>query len=839
MLTGFGRDLALAARRLWQTPIFTVFAVLSLAVGVGLTTAVYSIVDTIFWTESGVAEPDRTAVIKSPDGVASDVRWIVSRPDYDDFRKSQRSFERLAASQVIYPAVATADTTEVLQAEAVDAEYFRVVGVNAALGRNLLPDDDAARASVVVLGHELWRLRFGADPAIAGKSVRIFGRPFEIVGVLPRDYGGITPGPARATQLWIPLGSVNESLPLPSRGRDGRGPRRLTMVGRLAAGVSIEAAQTEVAGLAAAFDRSHPLPPDATSGRATARHWRPETIRQLRARADQGLGRFGLLLIVLIALVLLVACTNLSNLVLARGTMRHQEFAVRRALGAPRWRLVREQCAESVILALLGGIGAYLLLRVLVTTMDAELPMAGNWIVSIQPEINATVLAVSAVAMLLSLLVFGLEPALQLTRKTDVRDDLASSAGNVVGVPKAKRQRTLLRWQVAISAGFFVVASMTVRYLAAEARHDSGIELDRIAVGHIDCYMQRWDEARVRRTIARILDEARREPGVEAAAASSGLPFGTTFEPGARFARPDDPKLAKGERDGGSLIISTPDYFRTTGTRIVYGRGFDDRDDATAPQVVVLSESTARSTFGTANAVGRQLLVRISPRTIPATDGPDVLTTVVGIAADTDTTHFFGRRSGDTVYRPLAQVYSPWMTLVVRAGDPDHAAAAIRRAVRRADPDLALSGKHVGGGRRVLTGPYMFLRTAALTALGLGLVTLLLAMAGLYGVQSHIVAHRTREIGVRMSFGATASQIRSMVLKDGYRPVIQGLLIGLFIGFGGRALVRALFDGRVAVFDVWMFTLVPIPLLLAAFFACYLPARRASRVDPNIALRHL
>jgi putative ABC transport system permease protein len=538
----------------------------------------------------------------------------------------------------------------------------------------------------------------------------------------------------------------------------------------------------------------------------------------------------------LIALVLVVACTNLANLVLARGTMRQQEFAVRRALGASRWRLVREQSSESLLLAIGGGLSAWILMQVLINTFDFEVPLGKAWMtVSAQPEISAGALAVSAGALLLSLVVFGLEPALQLTR-TEVRADLAAGSGSV-GVPKAKRQRTLLRWQVAISAGFFIIATLSVRYLVAESRHDSGVDLDRIAVAPIDFYLQRVDEDRARRTAQQIVDAVREQPGVDGVTVSTGMPFGSQMNPRLLVSTTDKSITASPDQEGTSLVAATPDYFRVTGIAILRGRGFDDRDDAGAPPAVVLSESIALKLLGSSDVVGRQLLIKVDTvfRGV-GVEQPTRTATIVGVAEDTDRGNFPGRR-GEMAYMPLAQAYSPWMTVVARAKDAATATAALRAGIRQAVPDLGVES--IAGGRTTLGGPFVFLRTAGLIAVSLGALTLLLAMVGLYGVQSHIVAHRTREIGVRMSLGATAAQVRAMVLKDGYKPVLQGLGIGLFIGIAGRAIVRSYIAVEVAVFDPWMLLLVPIPLLLAAFFACFLPARRASRVDPNVALRHL
>jgi hypothetical protein len=261
---------------------------------------------------------------------------------------------------------------------------------------------------------------------------------------------------------------------------------------------------------------------------------------------------------------------------------------------------------------------------------------------------------------------------------------------------------------------------------------------------------------------------------------------------------------------------------------ILHGRGFDDRDHAAAAPVVVLSEFTARRIFGTSDAVGRLLVVEGHVR---------VTATVIGIAGDTDVGYVFGE-SRPVVYLPLAQRYEPFLAIVARStGDAATAVRALRGALRQVDPDLAV--EVIGTGRTVLAGASVFLRAAGVTALALGAVTLALAMVGLFGIQSHIVAHRTREIGVRISLGASPRQIQQMVLRDGYRPVVEGLAIGLFIGVIGRMIVRAYTDLEVSVVDPWLFFVVPIPLIVAAFCACYFPAHRAAGVDPNVALRHL
>jgi putative ABC transport system permease protein len=281
------------------------------------------------------------------------------------------------------------------------------------------------------------------------------------------------------------------------------------------------------------------------------------------------------------------------------------------------------------------------------------------------------------------------------------------------------------------------------------------------------------------------------------------------------------------------LLSATPGLFRTIGVAILQGRGFDDRDDAGAAPVAVLSESTARKLFGTTEVLGRKLLVKAL---YYRGEGDVQSVTVVGLARDTDVTHLFSS-NGSLIYVPFAQSYQRSVSVVARAKDAETATRALRNAIRRADPELGVQA--AGTGRVMLAGPYVMLRTVGIGAVALGALTLLLAMFGLYGVQSQIVTQRTREIGLRMSVGASSGQIRRMVLKQGSAPVLQGLALALFIGVVGRAIIQSMTPIPIGVIDPLMLALVLIPVALAASCACYLPARRASRVDPNVALRHL
>ena len=825
-------DVKLAVRRLLATPLFTLFAVASLAAGVGVTTAIYSVIRSVFFQNSGIREPDRVAFIVSPhDGRL--VNAAISLPDLEDLRRGQQSFIALAGSVAFQPALASPSTTEVVMAEAVEGAYFTTLGVAAAMGRVIEPGDDRAGARVAVLSHKLWRGRFASDRGIIGQTIRVAGLPFEVIGVAPPSFvgsGGRQGFRIFSTAVWIPLKAesapraASPASPIPAREQ-----RRLRVFGRLAPSVTVGRASGELAAIAAALDTAYPPPPHLKFQHISERSW----TAKLASTPDEVanvLDRFGLTLIGFVALVLVVACTNLGNLVLARGTTRQQELAVRYALGASRWRLVREQLAESLVLAVAGAVGSYIVFRTLQVVMDTEFNFAmlfgGRWTLTVRPELDLTALAIAAASLLVSLVVFGLEPALQLTRTRDVRGEVAAGA---TGPARTRRHRLLLRWQVAIAAGFFIVATMFVKYTIAEARHDSGVEMDRFGMAVLTFEKQGWDEPRVRRTLDRVVEEARKDAAIASISISAGMPFGIVNPRRLSIALPNT--VGSDAFRDATAVPATPALFTTIGVPILRGRGFNDTDHAGSTAVVVMSEFTARTIFGPSDAVGRPVVVR-------GLSSGETVATVVGVARDTDVRSLFAEPR-PLVYLPLAQRYDSLATIAARStGDPGAAVRALQRALRRADPDLAVDA--IGTGREMLVGPFVFLRAMGMTTLALAALTLLLAMVGLFGIQSHIVSNRTPEIGIRMSFGASAHQIQRMVLAAGCRPVVEGLLIGLLIGLAGRGIVHYYMELEdVPIVDPWMLLVVPIPLILAGISACYLPARRAASVDPNAALRHI
>ena len=620
--------------------MFTLFSVLSLASGVALTTAVYSVVDTQFLRDLGVPDPDRAAFIVAPYGGRPQY-GALSAPDFEDLRRAQRSFGSLSATAPIMPSVASTTTAEVLAAEAVDGLYFPTLGISTVVGRTIDAQDDAMAARVAVLSNDFWRGRFAGDPQAIGRSIRINGQTFEIVGVAPARYGGLY-GPLRRTQLWIPLSAeaaFGTSQPL--AGRTAREHTRLLVFGRLANNVAAAQASAELTTLAARFDREFPSA-SMRRGASTDRDWSATAMDDMHRDENNSLRRFGMTIVALVGLVLLVACTNLANLVLARGAARQGELAVRMAMGASRARLVWEQCIESLLLAAGGAAASYVMFQVVAAmmTIDFNIGPVRALTIAIRPALDARAIAVAAVSTLLAILVFGLEPAIQQARTADIRSALAAGATGIR--PRVGRQRMVIRWQVAIAAGFFIIATMFIRQTLNLAAHDSGVELDRIAVASLNFDNGLWNDDRIGRAIDRVLEEGRADTALEAVSASTGLPFGVPPKLQLAVAMPDD--LEALTRPALPAVAATPGFFKALGIAMVRGRPFTDADTLSAAPVVILSEMTARRMFGSADAVGQSIAMR----------GGDArsVAEIVGVASDTDVRFIYGDRQ-PLIYVPL------------------------------------------------------------------------------------------------------------------------------------------------------------------------------------------
>lgn len=838
--------LGLSWRRLWATPIFTLFAVVSLALGVGVTTAVYSVIGSVTRSGMDVRASDRIGVVvtNSSNGGWS-FRSILSRPDFDDLARMTTAGP-LAASAAFYQSISEESVTEAEPGEAVTGNYFAVLGVAPSRGRLIQSADDGGASRVVVLGHRFWRTRFAADPGVVGRVVRIGGQPFEIVGVAAEGFGGLTGRFASFTAMWVPLASAAlfPSDAAPPKDPNDRRRGQLSVITALTGGTTAETMAAEVAAIGARLDAAVPVVRQTSEGavaQVMPRRWSVRTLAAVKRDTTGGLVTAEVAVTAIVGLVLVVACTNLANLVLARGASRVHEIAVRRALGASRVRLVGEQLAESAILAVMGSIGAFLVTRVLLGWFGgASLAVGGGLVVQLDPVLDVATLTLAAVSLLASLIVFGLAPAVQLAR-VPLRPALSAEGGST-GRMRWRTRRTLIAVQVMIALSFFLMAAFAVRVVQDERAQPSGVDVDRLAMGRLDFWLPPWNEPLARDAVDRLLMLAPSQPGLESVAVMSGMPFGTTYTPGADVTTPDKPFLPDRKDYPFALLISaTPSAFATIGVPIIQGRAFDARDTLGSQPVAVLSAFTARKLFGSTDVVGRECQLRFDTHVVEAFSASSashiVTALVVGIAGDTDTTNRGLRRYG-VVYVPLTQQFKSMLTLVGRTnGDPAALVPTLKALVKRTDPDLALVRPDTAA--LTITGPYVLLGVVSQFAAGLAALALALGMAGLFGVLSHLVSRRTREMGLRMALGAEPRQIRGLVLRDGFQPVASGLTMGYLIAMAVRLLMRSVYDSPFTASDAVVFLLAPVPIILAAFIACYWPAARASRVDPNVALRDL
>jgi putative ABC transport system permease protein len=826
-------DLGLAARRLRATPLFLIFAVASISIGIATTTAAYSILYAILWKPLGIHQPERVVTIGAKSMSSGVLLWrsAATLNDFDAIAARQQTLEDLSALSSVRYMLQTPSSSELASFEAVTARFFQTMGLQAARGRMLQPEDDAQGAQVVVLSDRTWRMKFSADPEVVGKSVRIGGRPFEIVGVAPDSFVGIL-SPVAPVAGWMPMSpAIALAAQFGINTSEERGRQRYALFGRLADGRTVTEASSEIEAIGAALDVSAPTREIPMANGDKIRLPRGWTLRPIEEADDNSRQSSGaLLLLMLIGLVLVVACTNLGNLTLSRGAYREHELAVRRALGASRWRLIRELFAETVLIATLASICTVLLTRLLLSlaTQDISMPVGT---MSFAPRLNAPAAAVSAAALAISMLVFGLEPAFALTRDRAARS-LADGVATF-GAGRNSRQRAFIRWQVAISVCFFLIAATIMKAVGAQAFHDSGIALNELAIASIGSSAQA-DTDRIRRSLERAAVQARQHSDLRSVAITTGMPFGLTTTPFALLTLPGTNQPRGVQPPMAGMIAASPEIFGTLGVPIVRGRQFDDRDAVAASHVAVVNENVATRFFGSLDgAVGRSINLQ------PWGRGPLVTFTVIGIARQTDVDRVMKRRPDDYLaFVPMHEATGRYFALVARTtGSPAAAARVLQDALRTADSDLGTGQS--GPATWLVATPYVIGRFAAAIAGSLCLLTLTLAMIGLYGVQIQAVLFRTREMGIRMALGAAAAHIKGMVLRQGIRPVVEGVLLGTFFGAAVRGLLRAYIDDKIQIIDPAVFGAVPIPFAIAALIACYLPARRAAGVDPNVALRHL
>ena len=805
------RDLGFAARMLWKNPGFTAVAVLAVALGVGANTTIFSVVNALLLRPFAYETTPRVVMVWERGIDQTNNRNSVAPANYLDWREQTKGFEEWAAYGQQHFSLNEGEQPERVPGASVTPSLFRVLAAHAERGRTFNEEEGKPGADpVVLIRHSLWRERFGSDPNIIGRTVRIDNKPRTVVGVMPDEFDF----PLNACQVWAPM-------PFAAEDAQDRGNHYLQVVALMRPGVTVGQADAEVRAVA---ERARTLYPDSNGGRTAF-------AESLTDSFTRGPKPYLIVLLGAVGFVLLIACANVANLLLVRASSRHRELAVRAALGASRWRLIRQLLTESLLLALIGGAAGLLfsvwgiefIAKGMPPTFTKYIP---GWR---HMGIDATVLVFTLGASVLTGIVFGIVPALQATR-TNLNESLKEGGqkGASGGVRRNFMRSVLVVSEVALSLVLLVGAGLMVRSFYEMLKADLGLRPDGVLTVQMSLPRAAYPEEAQRVDFyERLVARVRALPGVTSAAAINNVPMSRDGNMSSQFHVEGRPAPPPDRRPYANYNVVTPGYFETAGTSILRGRGFGESDDERSPLVCVVNETLARHLFPGEDPVGHRLVVR----------DDEAPWEIVGVAADVKNEDL-EQESEWEFYRPHRQ--EPWytMALVVRAGEGASAtglAPAVRGEVKALDAGLPVY--NVRTMRDVVDEAVSPKRLTMFLLAFFALGALGLAAVGLYAVMSYAVAQRRHEIGIRLALGAQGADILRLVLSQG----LVLTLVGLGLGLAGalmltRVMAKILYG--VSATDPLVFGGVALVLAAAGLLACYVPARRATKVDPMIALRY-
>ena len=804
------QDVRYAARMLIKKPGFTFVAVATLALGIGANTAVFSLVNTVLLRPLPIPHPERVFEI-TPLRKGADVGSF-SYPFYRDYRDKNEVLEGMAAYRFVPMSLSQSGNNQRLWGYLVSGNYFDLLGVRAAHGRLFTQEDDRAPGAhpVAIVSYRAWQRRFASDPNLVGSTITINNRSYTIVGIAPPEFRGtvliFTP------EIYVPMNMAPQIEPS-SNWLENRGNGVLFALGRLKPNVTASQARAAFDALAAHLGREYPGQEDIQFNFAPP----GLVVPALRTGA---LGFAGVLLAT-VALVLLIACTNLANLLLERASQRRKEIAVRLALGASRWRLIRQLLTESVLLALAGGVLGSLIAWWLVDLVSAFRPPV-DFALTVDLNIDWRVLTFTLIISLITGLFFGLLPAWQSTNLSLV--PALKVETSLAGYRRSRLRSGLVVAQVALSLMMLVAAGLIVRSLQQVQMIGPGFEVERTVTASFDLNLQGYDRDRGREFYKQLLARVQALPGVRSASYISYLPLNLNrnssalYVEGQPFTRSADlPEIMNNE--------TWPGCFETMAIPLIEGRDFTMEDDKGESRVVIVNETFARRFWPGESAIGKR--VRQGEPNNPFWQ-------IVGVVKDSKYWTISEDRQ-PFVYYPMVRGYDGDASIMVRAsGNPESLIGAIRNEARQLDPSLPVfAAKTMSEHMRLSLFP---LRTSAWVSGGFALVALMLAGLGIYGVMSYGVSQRTRELGIRMALGARGRDVMQLVIKRGMTLALIGLTIGLT---GAWLLTRLMTTVLVGVSATDAVTFIGVPLLLGmvVFLACYFPARRATKVDPMNALR--
>jgi putative ABC transport system permease protein len=797
----FLADVRYGGRVLLRSPGFTFVAVAALAIGIGANLTIFGFAkELLLSAPPGVADPER--VVRVFTNRFSNTAYA----NFEAYRDRNHTFVALAAFRDESMSLRGEGAPEQIFGLGVSGNYFNALGVPTAIGRPILPADDRADGpGVVVISDRLWRLRWAANPGVLGQTITLNGRSAAIIGVAPSAFTG-TLAPF-LPDVFVPV----------TQYRHGGEISSVQLIGRLRPGVAIGEAQADLMTLAAAMvigaapDRPRPM---------VTVYWARTLAPEIAMPAAVFIG----LLLAVVGLVLLLACVNIANLLLSRSAARTREIGIRTAIGASRSRLVRQLLTESLLLAAAGGVAASLLAIAVARPIAAaagSLPSPAP--IGLAFVVDWRLIAAAVGLSLLTTVAFGLVPALQSSKHHVLP---ALKDGAATAAPKQSRLRAVfLTTQVAMSTLLLVLAALFVRGLVSAQTLDRGLVADGVLAASIDLESAGYNQARGAIVYEQLLERLERTPGLTSANIVDIVPL--------TLSNRADEMVSEGQRERGNATLVyrnrvTPGHFRTLGIPLVVGRDFDARDRAQATAVVIVNETLARRFWPGENPIGKRL------RELTDRGAPRPWFEVVGVARDSKYATV-GEDPKPFMYRPMAQDYTPAGTVMVKTrGNAADALPLVRAAVADIDPNMALfSVMTLDSATSISLLP---VKVAATVAGTLGVLALILGAIGLYGVMSYLVRQRTREIGIRMALGAERGTVVGLVTGHGMRWTGIGLVVGLAASFAVAKLIAGFLYG-VGPADPTAFVGIALLLIGTAYVACYIPARRASRIDPLAALR--
>jgi len=804
------QDIRYAVRKLSRTPGFTTIAAFTLALAIGATTAIFSVIDGVLLKPLPFRDPERVVRVTN---LRDGNRMVSSVPDFLDIRAQSKSYASLAALDNQAMNLTGGSEPERISAARVGATFWSLLGVTPQVGRGFAPNEDSQSAArTVVLSDGLWKRRFGGDRRIVGKTIALDGNSFTVIGVAPPGFSF----PDRP-DVWIPLVFAQDDL-----NPDGRGAHWMGIMGRLAPNVTVTQATSELVTITRRLEEQYPESNTNMSGAVIP--MQEYLVGDVRPALYVMLGA--------VAFVLLIACANVANLLLVRAASRESEMAVRTALGAGAWRLVRQLVIESVLLAMIGGVFGTLLA---LWGVDLLLSMAPNGLPRInEVTVNGSVLVFTAGVTAVTGVLFGLFPALHAARANVggmLKEGMRGSSG---GVASRRARNTLVMAEMALAVVLLVGAGLLIRSFSKLLAVDPGFRAERVVTFAIAAPDTKYGQyAQRRELVSNLVERMKRVPGAQGAAVVTGLPLSNIMMRTSAHIVGTPPERP-GERKSTDVAMATPGYFTTMGIPLVAGRDFTDRDGSGAPVVSIVNQEFVKRYFPNENPIGKRIELGWDQDTASTGGNMTLGGEIVGVVANVKRRGLSQEVFPETYASYMQPTFSNFSVVVRSTADPSTVMAAIRAQMRELDRDLPLSDLRQ---LKELVAASVSRPRFYTTILGVfASIALILAAVGIYGVISYAVSLRTRELGIRIALGATGRQVSGLVLQQGVGLAIAGVAVG---GAGAYWLTRLLSKLLFGVSATDPLTFVGVAALLTAIaaIASFVPARRAAKVDPLLAMR--